>query len=244
MLGVFKISDKLGKRLVIILKGFPCYWGKCRFCPFALEQSTSTRDVIETDRRIIPVALETLKREEYERVAVFCGGSFHELPYDIIEKLRGIAKGRIFEIESRSEYITLESIRALLDYYRPRKLIVRLGFEVYDEEIREKVLRKGMPNSELHRIVKLRDEVKKLNLPVEFWCYILFGMEYIPEEKVVESVKVFKRMFDGIIAIKYKKYLHYHPEEAPVSDYLAQFLEENTDLVDWGGEQWIIKGRE
>jgi len=51
-------------------------------------------------------------------------------------------------------------------------------------------------------------------------------------------------MFDGIIAIKYKKYLPSHPKEVPISEYLAKFLEENTDLVDWGGEQWIIERRD
>jgi len=149
----------------------------------------------------------------------------------------------IFEIESRSEYITLDSIKALLSYYQPKKLIIRIGFEIYDENIREKLLVKGMPNSELHRIHKLRNEVKRLNLPVEFWTYVLFGIEYILEEKVIESVRIFRKLFDGIIAIKYKKYLFHHPREKPISKPLVRFLEENTDLVDWGGEQWIIGER-
>lgn len=240
MLGVFKVKDKLGRRLVVILKGFPCYWGKCSFCPFALEQSTDIRDVITTNRRIISEAVRIAKEEGYKRIAVFNGSSFHELPYDTIEKLRDLARENIFEIESRSEYITLDSIKALLSYYQPKKLIIRIGFEVYDENIREKLLIKGMPNSELYRICKLRDEVKRLKLPVEFWTYVLFGIEYIPEEKVIESVRIFRKLFDGIIAIKYKKYLPYHPRETSISKSLAKFLEENTDLVDWGGEQWII----
>jgi len=33
MLGVFKVNDKLGKRLVIILKGFPCPWKDAVFVP-------------------------------------------------------------------------------------------------------------------------------------------------------------------------------------------------------------------
>ena len=105
-------------------------------------------------------------------------------------------------------------------------------------------MNKGMPNTELQRIYRLKNEVKELGLPIEFWVYVLFGIEYIPEEKVIESIKVFKKMFDGIIAIKYKKYLPSHPKEVPISEYLAKFLEENTDLVDWGGEQWIIERRD
>lgn len=241
MLGTFRVDDKLGKRLVVILKGFPCAWGKCSFCPFALEQTTDTRDVITTNRRIINDALKIVREEGYRRIAVFNGSSFHELPYDTVERLRDLARSRVFEIESRSEYVTLDSIKALLSYYEPEKLIIRIGFEVYDEIIREKLLIKGMPNSELHRICGLRSEVKELGLPVEIWVYVLFGIECIPEEKVIESVKMFKKMFDGVIAIRYKRYLPNHPNEAPVSKHLTKFLEENTDLVDWGGEQWVIK---
>ncbi len=244
MLGVFKAHDKLGKRLIVILKGFPCSWNRCTFCPFALEQSVNIRDVIETNRRIINEALKILREEVYERIAVFNGSSFHELPYDTVERLRDLAMNRIFEIESRSEYITLNSIEALLRYYEPKKLIIRIGFEVFDEYIREKLLVKGMPNSELWRIHRLREKVKEIGLPVEFWVYVLFGIEYIPEEKVVESVLRFRELFDGVIAIKYRKYLPHHPREVPVSKSLAEFLEENTDLVDWGGEEWIIEKRD
>ena len=244
MLGTFSINDKLGKRLVVILKGFPCSWGRCSFCPFAMEQSFNIRDVIFTNRRIINKALKILEKEDHKRIAIFNGSSFHELPYDTIERLRELAKGRIFEIESRSEYITISSIEALLSYYEPEKLIIRIGFEVYDERIRENLLNKGMPNTELQRIYRLRNKAKESGLPIEFWVYVLFGIEYIPEEKVIESIKVFKKMFDGIIAIKYKKYLPSHPKEVPISEYLAKFLEENTDLVDWGGEQWIIERRD
>ncbi len=241
MLGVFTVSDNLGKRLIVILKGFPCSWGRCSFCPFSLEQSTNVREVIDTNRRIINKAIELMRKDHYERVAVFNGGSFHELPFDTIEELKDLAMNRVFEIESRSEFVTLDSLKSILSFYKPKKLIVRLGFEVYDEEIREKLLRKGMPDSELKRIINLRNKTKELGLPIEFWCYILFGIEYIPEEKVIESVTAFKKIFDGIIAIKYKKYLPNHPNETPVSPHLAQFLENSVDLVDWGGEQWKIK---
>ncbi len=242
MIGVFKVDDKLGKRLVMILKGFPCSWGRCSFCPFALEQSIDMGDVITTNRRIIDEALRVAEGGDIRRVAIFNGSSFHELPYDTIERLRALAGERMFEIESRSEYVTLSSMKALLDYYGPERLIIRIGFEVYDEDIREKLLVKGMPDTELRRIHELRDEGVKLGLPVEIWVYVLFGIEFIPEEKVVESVNMFRRMFDGVIAVKYKRYLPEHPKEMPVSESLVEFLEGNTDLVDLGGEQWVIKG--
>ncbi len=243
MLGVFKQDDSLGRRLVVILKGFPCSWGRCTFCPFALEQSFNLREVMETNRKIVKEAIEIAENEGYERVAVFNGSSFHELLYDTVERLRPLARNRIFEIEERSEYVTKESIDALLNYYSPRRLVIRIGFEVFDEGIREELLRKGMPNSEVFRLARLRKELREMNYPVEFLIYVLFGIEYIPEEKVIESVRKFKELFDGVIAVRYRKYLPNHPREVPVSRELASFLNAEADLVDWGGEQWEFPTR-
>ncbi len=241
MIGVFKYEDSLGKRLVLILKSYPCSWGKCIFCPFALEQTTNIKEIIDTNRKLIGEAYKQVMEGGYSRVAVFNGGSFHELPFDTVEKLTPLAKGRVFEVEERSEFVTENSIRALLDLYHPSKLIVRMGFEVFDEKLREEYLRKGMPNSELHRVVGLRRKLRGEGLQVEFWTYVLFGIEGISEDKVVESVREFKKLFDGVIAVKYHKYLPHHPNEVPVSKDLAKILEEEADLVDWGGDQWVMK---
>ncbi len=243
MLGVFRQDDSLGRRLVVILKGFPCSWGRCTFCPFALEQSFNLSEVMGTNRRIVKEAIEVAEREGYRRVAVFNGSSFHELLYDTVEKLRPLARGRIFEVEERSEYVTKESIDALLQYYSPERLVIRVGFEVFDERIREELLRKGMPNSEVFRLAELRKELRERGYPVEFLIYVLFGIEHIPEEKVIESVKKFKELFDGVIAVRYRKYLPNHPREVPVSEELASFLNAEADLVDWGGEQWVFPAK-
>jgi len=244
LIGVFPENDRLGRRLVVILRGFPCAWGKCTFCPFAVEQSLHTRHVIEDNRKIIGKAVQLAEEGGYERVAVFNGGSFHELPYDSVEKLRPLARGRIFEVEERSEYVTLDMLETLIGYYRPQRLIVRVGFETANERIREEVLRKGMPDSEMLRLSRLRLEARERGLPVEIWTYLLFGMEGIPEDSVYESLRVFKKLFDGVIAVRYHRYLPRHPRPVPVSGDLARFLEENADLVDWGGEdQWVIGGR-
>ncbi len=242
MIGVFKVEDRLGRRLVVILRGFPCAYGQCSFCPFAMEQSMHTSRVLGDNTRIIVEALEAKESYKPGRIAVFNGGSFHELPYDTVEKLRPLASGVVFEVEERSEYITLDSLRTLAEYYKPLKLIVRIGFETASEYIREKILRKGMPDRELHRISKVRMKAREAGLPVELWSYLLFGMKGIPEETVKESLRLFKTLFDGVIAVRYRKYLPGHPEPSPVSRDLGRLLEEEADLVDWGGDQWVISG--
>ncbi len=244
MIGVFRVSDKLGRRLVLILKSYPCSWGKCVFCPFALEQSVNIKEIIKENTAVIEEALRELREEDVGRVAVFNGSSFHELPLDTVLKLRPLARGRVFEVEERSEYVTEDVVEGLTELMRPKELVIRVGFEVWDEGLREEYLRKGMPNSEVFRLAELRRRLKARGTPIKIYVYVLFGIEGIPEEKVVESVKAFKELFDGVIAVKYRKYLPNHPNEVNVSEELKEFLERNADLVDWGeGEEWEI-GRE
>ena len=236
MIGVFEVKDKLGERLVLILKGYPCSWGKCIFCPFVIEQSTNIKEILEVNRSIVKKAMRLVESKGYRRVAVFNGSSFHELPYDSVEKLAPIAEGRVFEVEERPEYVTKDSVKFLYSSYSPTKLIIRVGFEVFDESLRNDYLRKGIPNSEVRRLSNLRNSLRKEGVPAEIWTYVLFGIKGVPEEAVVESVRKFKELLDGVIAVRYHKYLPHHPEEVPVSKELRKVLEGKADLVDWGEE--------
>jgi len=125
-----------------------------------------------------------------------------------------------------------------------RKLVVRVGFEVWDEKLRNKYLRKGMPQSEVYRLARLRREARKRGLPLEFLVYVLFGIEGVGEEEVKRSVQEFNRLFDGVVCVRYHRYLPGHPRATPVSEELRRFLEDNCLLVDWGeGEEWTIAGK-
>ena len=243
MIGVFEVKDKLGERLILILKGYPCSWGKCIFCPFAIEQSTNIKEILEVNRGVVGKALKIVEARGYSRVAIFNGSSFHELPFDTAERLAPIAKGRILEVEERPEYVTENSVMFLYRSYSPAKLIIRVGFEVFDERLRNDYLRKGIPNSEVWRLSNLRDTLRRNGVPAEIWSYVLFGIEGLPEEAVAESIKKFRELFDGVIAVKYHKYLPNHPGEVPVSEGLRKILEGMADLVDWGVDEWVIAGK-
>jgi len=241
VLGVFRSVDKLGNRIVVVLQGFPCSWGRCSFCPFYLEQSTNLSEIIERNRTIISRAIEICSREPVNRVTVFNGGSFFEMPLAIIEMLRPLTRGRVIDIESRPEFVSLESLQIVDSLLDPRELVVRVGLEVFDESLRNGVLNKGIPQSEVERLARLRSVVRDAGMNVRIVAYVLFGIQGIPEHKVIESVRMFNRMFDGVIAIRYRRYLPHHPEEAPVSNELRELLERECLYVDWGeGEEWIV----
>ncbi len=193
---------------------------------------------MRVDNKIIEEAKNWLKREEFERVTIFNGGSFYELPYDIVLKLTSITENRIIDIETRPEFIDYKRLIETKTNLKARKLVVRIGFEVFNEYIRNIVLRKGIPQIELYRISDISKKIEENKEDVEIIAYVLFGIEKVPEEEVVRSVKEFNKLFDDVIAIRYKKYLPHHPNPTPVSKELTLFLEENTLLVDWGEEDF------
>lgn len=244
LLGVFKRVDSLGRRLVIVLQGLPCSWGRCSFCPFVLEQSARVGEVIETNRRILEEAYRVAREFNPDRVSVFNGSSFFELPVDTVLRLPPLTRGRVVDVEARSEQVWLEALSSLLKLLEARKLVVRVGFEVWDEKIRNEYLRKGMPQSEVYRLARLREEVRERGLPIEFLVYVLFGIEGVGEEEVRRSVQEFSKLFDGVVCVRYHRYLPGHPREVPISSELRRFLEENCLLVDWGEEEeWTIAGK-
>jgi uncharacterized Fe-S cluster-containing MiaB family protein len=237
LLGVFAQGDKM----TIILQGLPCSWGKCVFCPFALEQTVNLNQLLENNKKIIDKAVSKIG-EDIRRVVVFNGGSFSELPLDTVLRLAPLAKDRVFEIEERSEFVDLGSVERLYRMFEPRKIVIRVGFEVIDEKIRNEYLRKGMSDNEMYRLSSLRIEARKKGIPLEIWTYVLFGIKGIEEDIVRKSIEEFKKLFDGVIAIKYHKYLKNHPEPQPVTQELLSYLRENADEVDLGGEIWNIGG--
>ncbi len=241
MLGVFVKHDRLGSpRLVLVLKGLPCSYGRCRFCPFGLEQG-SVRDVIETNRGIVEEALREAERLAPERVSIFNGGSFQELPLLVASWLAPLTRGRVVDVESIPGMVTAETVESMYRLLQPRRLVIRVGFEVYDEEVRRR-LGKDFPNTEVYRLSSLRKELRGRGMDVEILSYVLFGIEGISEEKVMESVEKFNELLDGVIAVRYHRYLPGHPGETRVSSVLAEYLERHTLYVDWGDEEWEIAG--
>ena len=244
MLGAWCREDRLGRRLVLILQGLPCAWGRCRFCPFAMEQSVRLGEVIERNREIIERGEALLEECGASRVSVFNGSSFYELPYETVSRLYRLTRGRVVDIESRPEYLTLDTLRATIEALGASMLVVRVGVEVWDDRLRNEYLMKGIGRDEIERVSRLRLEARERGLPVQIYAYVLFGIEGIPEEKVAESLRELNKRFDGVIAVRYHRYADWMPREAPVSDELRSLLEREAILVDWGEEpDWVIGGR-
>ena len=83
-----KIENK-NKREIVLLKSFPCKYGKCKFCNYIEDNST---DELEIDK----VNLETLQEVtgEFEALEVINSGSVFELPIKTLERIREVVHNK------------------------------------------------------------------------------------------------------------------------------------------------------
>ena len=47
-----KITEK-NPREIVLLKAFPCVWGKCRFCDYTLDNSTDPKEIDSLNRDVL-----------------------------------------------------------------------------------------------------------------------------------------------------------------------------------------------
>ena len=196
MLGSFFDEDK--NSLTIILMGFPCDWNSCHHCYFDKEATTVESLLVEKNTIILKESIEILKTNEAKFIKIFNGGSFFELPKQLYPILKNIFGNREISIESRPERITESSIKTILAELNPKLLNIFIGFDSFNEKLRENLFNKGIPQSEITRIASIQAE------KVSFYSYVVFGIEGLPEESVKKSVQEFNSLFKGVTAIEFR----------------------------------------
>ena len=121
-------------REIVLLKAFPCAWGKCSFCDY-------TDDNSKDERAMIALNSEILSRVtgEFGVLEVINSGSCFELPTQTLEQIRTIIREkqiRLLYFESHWMY------RKKLQDYMGIPILFKIGVESFDYNFREKILNK------------------------------------------------------------------------------------------------------
>ncbi len=133
-----KITDK-HQREIVLLKSFPCRYGKCSFCNYIEDNSTNEKEIDQ-------VNLEVLKEVtgEYGVLEVINSGSVFEITPRTMEEIKKVViekniKTLYFEIYFG--YIKrLDEIRKFFDGIEIR---FRMGMETFDNDFRIGVYNKN-----------------------------------------------------------------------------------------------------
>jgi len=234
MLGNFIDEEK--RTLTIILMGYPCKWNKCTHCYFHEESSTDKKFLIEKNNVILDESEKIMTEHSIQVIKIFNGGSIFELPSVFYSRINDLSENKSLTIESRPEQITLDILNRLTTDLKSKNLKIFIGFDSYFEEIRNKILNKGIPQSEIERISKLK-------IPnIQFYSYVIFGVDGIPEDTVKESVNTFNILFSGTTAIEFREHEGLKLKATASSQDLKQWLSLKCLTVDMIGDddQWKI----
>lgn len=176
------------QREIVLLKSFPCVYGKCSFCNYIEDNS-------ENKEEINQVNLETLNEVtgEFKILEVINSGSVFEIPKESLEAIREVVYKKNIEIlYFEIFYSYLSRIDEIIDFFnRDKKVEIRFrtGIESFDNDFRRKVYNKN---------IFLDDEkIKKLSEKIYSVC-LLIGTVGQTKEMIKKDIKIALNNFKAV----------------------------------------------
>lgn len=151
----------------VLLVSLGCSWGKCSFCDYQDDKSSSVLECDTINKKV----LSEVKGAEIGSYCldVTCSASYTELSFSTLNYIRQtcVEKG-IKTVILEGHYLYRNSNPFFIDFFKNEgiEVLFRCGVETFDEYIRETVLHKGLPNVTPQQIAEHFQ-----------WINLMFGME-------------------------------------------------------------------
>lgn len=127
------------QREIVLLKGAPCKWGRCKFCDYILDNSEDTLSNIKINDEILSKVTG-----KYGVLEVINSGSVFELPEETLKLIKKIVKEKnIHTLFFEAHWIYRKRLKEIEDYFEI-PIIFKLGLETFDDDFRNNVLNKGI----------------------------------------------------------------------------------------------------
>ena len=179
----YSVIDWKKPREIVLLRGKGCVYKKCAFCDYHID---SCPDQEENDKLNASVLARVTGR--FGELEVINSGSVFELSENTRRNIRCVcAEKGIDTIHFESHYLYRDAIPALRQEFDGFTLKMKLGLETFDEEFRENVLHKGIPERDGGEISRGFQEVN-----------LLFGLTGQTEETMRRDMELALRYFERV----------------------------------------------
>lgn len=179
-----KITDK-HQREIVLLKSFPCKYGKCSFCNYIEDNSLDEKEIDN-------VNMEVLKEitGEYGVLEVINSGSVFELTPKTLEEIKRVViekniKVLYFEIY----YGYIKRLEEIKKYFSGVEIRFRMGVETFDNEFRIKVYNKNF--------VMKEDEIAEVSKKLFSVC-LLVCVKGQTREMIENDIEIALKNFKGV----------------------------------------------
>ena len=107
-----EITNK-NQREIVLLKGFPCIWGKCSFCDYIDDNSNLEEEMNKLNLKVLKNVTG-----KYGVLEVINSGSCFELPKDTLEKIKCIIKEKnIKKLFLESHWSYKNRLKEMREYF-------------------------------------------------------------------------------------------------------------------------------
>jgi len=131
-----KITNK-NVREIVLLKAFPCAWGKCAFCDYIDDNSRDEAAMVALNDEVLSNVTG-----EFGVLEVIDSASCFELPKATLARIREIIREKhIRRLFFESHWIYRKKLDEMRQYMGV-PITYKIGIETFDHDFREKVLNK------------------------------------------------------------------------------------------------------
>lgn len=131
-----RITNK-NQREIVLLKAYPCAWGKCRFCDYIDDNSHDKESMLTLNEQVL-----SRVTGEFGVLEVINSGSCFELPKETLSLIRKLVQEKhIRRLFFEAHWMYRHHLQKMKDYMGI-PITFKIGVETFDETFREQYLNK------------------------------------------------------------------------------------------------------
>lgn len=220
-----RITNK-NRREIVLLKAYPCVWGKCRFCDYTDDNCRDKEEMTALNKAVLSHVTG-----EFQVLEVINSGSCFELPKETLEDIRKVVREKqIQKLFFEAHWMYRNRLDEMREFFGI-PIIYKTGAETFDYAFREQYLNK-------HADFK---DAEELSLYFDSPC-LMVGIKGQTKEMIRSDIALLKKHFKlGTINVFTNNTTDVKRDESLVQWFLTEYeylkndpsveiLYENTDF--------------
>lgn len=213
----YGIIENKRKREIVLLRCSGCVYKKCTFCDYYLDACKDEEENFALNASVLEKVTG-----KYGDLEVINSGSVFELDNKTLALIKRLcAEKNIRTLYFESHYLYHDRIPALREYFAGVTLKMKLGLETFNFDMRENVLKKGIPERDPAVIAERFDEAN-----------FLFGIEGQTVESMRRDIELGLKYFERIcINVMCKNTTAVSPSRKVIEGFIREIYPQYKD--DW-----------
>ncbi|WP_055071249.1 radical SAM protein [Clostridium massiliamazoniense] len=150
----YNIINGKNKREIVLLKSFPCAWGKCSFCDYIEDNSKNKEEILKINDEVLSKITGV-----HGVLEVINSGSVFEIPKESLEQIREIVKSKnIKRLYFEAHWCYRKRLQEIKDFFGV-EVIFKTGMETFDEDFRNNVLNKNIKYKDIEEVKSYYDSI-------------------------------------------------------------------------------------